>query len=92
MKNSEKNIYYLKDHILHTAFEDGGVIFNLEDRTSQTVNRTGSKILEALDGKGNVNEITVLLADSFEKPEDEIRRDVTAFLLKLYKRGWIDVR
>ena len=92
MRVLENHIYCLRDDILYAVFEEGGVIFSLEDRVSLLVNRTGTGILDLLDGKRDVKKLARTLAGIYEQPEKIIKEDVSAFLLNLVERGWVYVR
>ncbi len=91
MKILEDHIISLKENILDAAFEDGGVLFDLHDRVSMAVNRTGMGILGLLDGKRDVRQVAGNLAVIYQKQEDEVKHDVVAFLSNLLEKGWINV-
>lgn len=91
MKILEDHIISLKENILPAAFEEGGVLLNLQDRVSMLVNRTGMGILELLDGKRDVKQLAGNLAVIYRKPEDEVKNDIIAFLSNLLEKGWINV-
>ena len=92
MRVLENHIFCLKDEILYAVFEEGGVLFSLEDRVSLLVNRTGTGILDLLDGNRDVKELARTLAGTYEQPERIIKEDISVFLLNLMKRGWLHVR
>ena len=92
MRGLENYIFCLRDDILYAVFEEGGVIFNLEDRVSLLVNQTGTGILDLLDGERDVKELARTLAGMYEQPEKAIKEDITDFLLNLMRRGWVYVK
>ena len=88
----ENQIFCLKDHIIFTRFEDGGVAFDLETRASHLLNQTGAKILDLLDGKRDLGELIRITARIFQQPEDRIGGDITGFLSSLVERDWAYVK
>jgi hypothetical protein len=88
----EEHIFRLRDDILCAFFEEGGVIFHLEDRASHEINRTGASIVALLDGKRGVGSLIQMIAQEYGQQEEAVRKDVTDFLKNLMKRGWVYVR
>ena len=88
----ENQIFCMKDHIVFAVFEDGGVAFNLDNRASHILNRTGAKVLGLLDGKRDLGELIRTAARMFVQPEARIERDITDFLSGLVERGWAYVK
>ena len=92
MKILEEHILRLRDNILCAFFEEGGVVFHLEDRLSHEINRTGASIVLLLDGNRDVGSLIKMVAREYGRQEEAVRKDVTDFLKNLRKRGWIDAR
>jgi hypothetical protein len=92
LKILEEHIFRLRDDILCAFFEEGGVIFHLEDRLSHVINRTGASIVALLDGERDVGGLIQMIAREYGRQEEAIREDVTDFLKNLLKRGWVYVR
>ncbi|MBN1832497.1 MAG: PqqD family protein [Deltaproteobacteria bacterium] len=92
MKIVEEQIICLKDDILCTFFEEGGVVFYLKDRVSHEINRTGARIIALLDGERDVAGLIQTIAREYGQEEKTIREDVTNFLKNLIKRGWVYVK
>ena len=92
MRILEEHIFCLRDDILYAFFEEGGVIFHLEDRASHVINKTGASILELLDGERDVEGLIHMIAREYGRQEEAVREDVTGFLKDLMKRGWVYVR
>jgi hypothetical protein len=88
----EEHIFRLKDDILYAVFEEGGVVLRLEDRVSHEINRTGASIIALLDGKRDVGSLIRMVAHEYGRREEDVREDVTGFLMNLRKRGWIYVK
>ncbi len=82
----------MRGNILCAFFEEGGVVFNLEDRLSHEINRTGASIVAFLDGKRDVASLIRMIAREYGRQEESIREDVKDFLENLMKRGWVYVR
>jgi hypothetical protein len=92
LKIIEEHIIRLKDGILCAFFEEGGVIFHLEDRLSHVINRTGASIVALLDGERDVGSMIQMIAREYERQEEVVREDVTDFLKNLMERGWVYAR
>ena len=88
----EEHIFHLKDDILCAFFEEGGVIFHLEDRVSYEINQTGASILVLLDGERDVGGLIQMIAREYGRQEEAVREDVMDFVQNLMKRGWVYVR
>ena len=89
---SEKEVYCLNDHILCAFFEEGAVAFNLKDRASYELNRTGAEIISLLNGKRDIKDVIHDFADLFEYPEDLVKDDVMNFFKNLKEQDWIHVK
>ena len=92
MKLLEDHIFRLRDDILCAFFEEGGVIFHLEDRVSHVINRTGASIVVLLDGEKNVGSLIRMIAREYGQQEKAVQEDVTDFLKNLMERGWVYAR
>lgn len=88
MDHHQKHTYHLKDHILFTGFDDGGVVFDLDTRVSYEINRAGVEILELMNGQRELGEIIKTAAQIFDQPEDQMAVDITHFVSNLLERGW----
>lgn len=92
MRILEEHIFRLRDDTLCAFFEEGGVIFHLEDRVSHEINQTGASILELLDGERDVGGLIHMIAREYGRQEEAVREDVMDFVQNLMKRGWVYVR
>ena len=92
MKVLEDNIFYLKDHILFAIFEEGGVVFNINDRMAYLLNRTAAEMISLSDGRNNIGDVITKLAQFYEKPEELVRDDVRNFFKNLLERDWGHVK
>jgi hypothetical protein len=84
-------IFCLRESILLAVFKEGGVVFDLESRVCHAINHSGAQILNLLDGRKNMSDITGALAESVQESIDVIQADVAKFLEDLIKRGWVYV-
>ena len=92
MKILEEHILILRDDIVYASFEEGGVIFHLENRVSHEINQAGARILDLLDGERDVGGLIQMIAQEYGRQEEDVREDVMGFVQNLMKRGWIYVR
>ena len=88
----ENRTFCLKDNIIFALFKDGGVIFNLKDRVSHSVNRSGVSILEMMDCKIGLKGMINNFCHEYKLTESTARDDIMLFLTRLEERGWLDVR
>jgi hypothetical protein len=87
----EHQILHLRDSMLLTVFEEGGVVFDVTTRRSHVVNRAGAGILELLNGKRSVREVVRAFAEICDEPEEAVSQDAAVFLKDLLERGWLHV-
>ena len=92
MNTSGDSIYRLKGHILFAMFEEGGVIFNLDDRMSYVLNQTGACIIHLLDGKRDINKIIQDFAQDYGMPAESVYGDAMDFFKNLIERGWVNAK
>jgi len=92
MKVQKGNICSLKEHIIYASFDEGGVVFNLEDRVTHELNRTGALVLDLLDGKRDLRDLVRAFSLKCGQSEDVIKNDIIDFLQNLMERGWVYVR
>lgn len=85
-------IFGLKDHIVLAVFEDGGVALNLDDRISHELNWTGTRILQLLDGRRDLNALIKTFTALCQRPEYHVEKDIADFLIGLIERGWLYVK
>ena len=86
---NDGSVIRLKEHIIYSVFDDGGVVFNLYDRVSSVINKAGAKIIQLLDGERDVRTLMELFSKEYEQVFDIMRTDVIFFLRDLIKRDWV---
>lgn len=91
MDTFENQILQLKGHILMAAFEEGGVVFDLKNRSSSEINQTGVMLFKLLDGKKVNKAIIRTFARSYGQPEEMVKKDAIHFLTNLVEREWVVV-
>ena len=88
---SGNQIFCLKDSILSTVFEDGGVVFDLDSRACHEVNQTGAQILGLISSRRSLDEVVFLLAEMLNESTEIIKKDTEEFLKDVIGRGWVNV-
>lgn len=72
------------------AVNDAGFVFDPMTGHSYNVNSTGLMLLHGLTAGESVDEVVARLRDTFEiEPEDDVRRDVEDFLVRLREDGLV---
>jgi hypothetical protein len=89
---SDDAVLSIRNHILVAAFEEGGVVFDVNSRQSHMINGTGADILGLMDGQMTFKTLVNELNTQYEKDEAEIRDDMEHFIADLIQRDWIDVK
>jgi hypothetical protein len=79
----------LPDHMVFRSFVTETVILNLNSGQYHGTSAVGGTMLEALDEHETVREAAHALAKHFDRPNDEIERDIVDFCLDLHQRGLI---
>lgn len=92
MKVFDDHVFCLNNHILIAGFDEGGLVFNLENRASHVVNETALEILRLLDGKRSVEDIIFAIAQLFGQREKVVKLDAVNFLKNLVEREWVYVK
>jgi len=92
MKVQKGHICSLKEHIIYASFDEGGVLFNLEDRVTHELNLTGAGVLDLLDGRRDLQDLVRAYSLKCGQSEDVIKNDIIDFLQDLMERGWVYVR
>ena len=85
-------VYRLNDSLRWCAFEDGGVVFDLESRGCGEINGTAARIIGYLGGEKALGEIIEMVRSEFEPPPATLENDLIDFIEDLVRKGWLDVR
>ena len=78
-------------HVVYRALVTETVILNLETGRYHGVNATGARVLDTLDREQSVRAAVERLAREYERPEEELARDVADFCRDLQERGLIEL-
>src|SRR5438132_12404552 len=81
----------LPKHVVYRAFVYEAVVLNLDSGKYHGLNPVGGRMLELLDKTGSVGEVARRLATEFDRPQDEIDRDLSVFCADLAERGLIEL-
>lgn len=92
MKVFDDHVFCVKDHILIAGFDEGGMVFNLENRATHVVNETALEILRLLDGETSVKDIIHAIAQLFGQGERVVKLDAVIFLKNLVEKDWVYVK
>jgi hypothetical protein len=76
-------------HVVYRAFPDDTVVLNLETGKYHGLNRTGGRMLEALERADTVGAALAELSDQYDAPRDEIERDLRELCADLMERGLV---
>ena len=79
----------LPEHMVFRSFVAETVILNLHTGQYHGTNSVGGMMLEALDESPSVRAAAQVLAARFDKPADELERDLVQYCLELEERGLI---
>ena len=80
-------IYRLGEDAAFEAFEDGGLILDLNTITFTELNATARDILQATDGKHSLQEVAAILAREYEIDAETALADVKELYDDLTKQG-----
>jgi len=80
---SDEQIYTLHPRVALESFDEGGLVFRLDDRRLLELNPTAQFILENTNGTRTVKAIAQLLAQAFEIADNEAFADVNALYAEL---------
>lgn len=78
-------------HVVHRSFAHETVVLNLKTGRYHGLNPTAGRMLSELETGATVDEIAARLAELYERPVEEIERDLTDLCLDLLERGLIEL-
>jgi len=84
-------IYQLASNAAFEAFEDGGLILNLNNLTLTELNHTASVILKSTDGTNDVNQVASYLEAEYEISQEQARTDILELYQSLLEQGILEV-
>lgn len=79
------------DNVVYREFAHETVLLNLDTGQYHGVNRTGARMLEALQNADSVRAAVRELSEQFGEPAERIETDVSGFCRNLIERGLIAV-
>jgi hypothetical protein len=79
-------------HVVHRSFAHETVVLNLKTGRYHGLNPTAGRMLAELETGDRVDDIAARLADVYERPLDEIERDLAELCLDLLARDLIELR
>jgi coenzyme PQQ synthesis protein D (PqqD) len=79
-------------HVVYRAFASETVILNLQTGKYHGVNQVGGRMLEVLHKATSAREAAVQLAEEYNRPLEEIERDLSAFCSDLAQRGLVELK
>ena len=82
----------LPEHVVYRTFAKETVILNLKTARYHGLNPTAGRMLEVLERSPTVRDAAAKLADEYERPVDEIERDLGDLCAQLLDRGLIEVK
>lgn len=78
-------------HVVHRSFPAETVVLNLHTGTYHGLNPTGGAMFDALGRTGSVRAAAALVAERYDRPQDEIEQDLRELCEALHERGLIDI-
>jgi Coenzyme PQQ synthesis protein D (PqqD) len=79
------------DHVVYRSFAREVVVLNLNTGRYHGLNPTAGAMLTALERNATVGEAAASLATHYERPIEEIERDLHDLCLDLLERGLIEL-
>jgi hypothetical protein len=81
----------IPQHVAYRALTEEMVVLNLQTGIYHSLNPTGGRMFEVLEQTGTIREAAAQVAKEYERPLDEVERDLTDFCAQLLERGLIEV-
>ncbi|HZV74507.1 MAG TPA: PqqD family protein [Conexibacter sp.] len=78
-------------HVVHRSFAAETVVLNLETGRYHGLNHSAGRMLVALERHGAVRAAAAEVAAEFDRPVDEIERDLCELCGQLSERGLLEV-
>ncbi len=77
-------------NLIETQVDDELVVVSLANGEFYSLKDTGLAIWEAIDGQRDEASLVNLLQDKFDAPQEQIAKDVRAFLADLAQNGFVE--
>jgi Coenzyme PQQ synthesis protein D (PqqD) len=78
-------------HVVHRSFPAETVVLNLQTGTYHGLNPTGGAMFEALERARSVRAAAALIAEHYNRPQDEVEQDLCELCEALHERGLIEI-
>lgn len=78
-------------NVVYRGFPTETVVLNLDTGRYHGVDRTGARMLEALDGSSSVAEAAERLSAEWDVSREQLEGDLRSFCSELVKRGLVTV-
>jgi hypothetical protein len=82
----------IPNHVVHRSFPHETVVLNLETGRYHGLNASAGTMLTALERNETVRAAAEWLAHHYERPLEEIERDLAELCVELVERGLIELR
>ena len=82
--------YKLREEVLVEEWQEGVVVFNVNNYEFLEFNEVGGMIIKTLDQGRSIEEIVELVTEEFEVEEERARNDILAFCKQLVVDGIVD--
>ena len=87
----DSNLILIKNKNFPWQTIDGEtIVINSESKTSFELNRIGSLVWNALDGKTTIGQIQQLICDEFEVPQETVEEDLFQLFEEMQKSQLIE--
>ena len=82
--------YKLREEVLVEEWQEGVVVFNVNNYEFLEFNEVGGMIVKALDQGKSIAEIVKLVTEEFEVGEEQAKNDILTFCKQLVADGIAD--
>jgi len=80
------------EDIAWRQIEDDAILIDMDEEEVTHFNAVAAQIWDALDGEKSVAEIIDFICGQFEVGKDKAKKDVLAFLKKLFQREIVKIK
>jgi hypothetical protein len=86
------SVVRVPQHVVHRSFAHETVVLNLKSGRYHGLNPTAGAMLAELERGPTVRDAAARLVQLYERPVDEIERDLSNLCLDLLERGLVELR
>lgn len=91
MPLGEKSLIIKNSSIVSTAMDNEAVLLNIDTGDYYTLNTTGSRVWEMIDGTKTVLDLVEEIVSRFEVSKDKAREDILNLLKELMKENLVEL-